>query len=42
MLVHDNDLVTINGFGDGSVSNLLNSSYIILNVCSYWKPLNQT
>ena len=30
MIVHDNDLVTINGFGDGNVSKLLNSSCIVL------------
>ena len=28
VLVHDNDLVTIDGFGHDTVSRLLNSSYI--------------
>ena len=43
MLVHDNDLVTISRFGDGNVSKLLNSSYIVFfDVRSYWNPLNQT
>ena len=33
MLVHDNDLMTINGFGDGNVSKFLNSSYIGFFLC---------
>jgi hypothetical protein len=30
MLVHDNDLVTVNGIGRGTVSGVLNSSCIVL------------
>jgi hypothetical protein len=36
MLAHDDDLVTIEGLGHGSVSGLLNSSYIIP---SCWQSL---
>jgi hypothetical protein len=30
LVVHDNDLVTINGVGHGTVSGPMNSSYIVL------------
>lgn len=30
VLVHDDDLMTINGVGDGTVSELLNRNYAVL------------
>ena len=42
-LIHDDDLQTIDGIGDDTVSGIFEYHfYCSLHVCSYWKPSSQT